>query len=161
MRRTEGRHCGMPARIRHLSRAPKSPPHLATKTAKVREAALEVAAARRDESLLPAVIPSLGEPRLAPAARRALSSFDGNRVTKFAAEQSRREPPGPVYLGMLRALADISSPAAIDVLVAQLGGDELEVASTVAKSVRRISGQHPIASPARAKIEEHCMALNK
>jgi ATP/ADP translocase len=125
----------------------------------VREAALEAAAARRDEGLLPAVISALAEPRLMPAARKSLSAFDGDRVTVHLAERSESERSGPARRGILRALEDISSPAAIDILVVQLRSEDLEMTSVVASSLRRIGLRHPIPSPVLSRVREHCEAL--
>jgi ATP/ADP translocase/HEAT repeat protein len=125
----------------------------------VREAALQAAAARRDEACLPAVISALGEPRLAPSARKALSAFDGGRVTECLAERSEIEPRPSARRGILRALGDISSPAAMDVLIVQLRGEDLEIESVVASSLRRIGLQHPIPQAVLARIKQHCETL--
>jgi ATP/ADP translocase len=125
----------------------------------VREAALHLVAVRGDETLLPGVIPALGEPRLAPAARRALSAFDAGAVSAHLAKELNNGIAGSIRGGILRALGDISSPAAIDVLISQLGDHELQTSSVIANSLRRIGVQHPIPEPALARTKQHCETL--
>jgi ATP/ADP translocase len=125
----------------------------------VRSAALESAAVRRGDALLPAVISALAEPRLAPAARSALSRFDAERVTAALAERSNSERHPSARRGIFRALGDLSSPAATDVLVVHLGGDDLDTASVVANSLRRIALHEPISSAALGRVEQQCGAF--
>jgi len=155
-RRAALRYAGSDAEV--VSRAEMTA-ILDDKSLEVREAALECAAVRRDEALLPAVIPALADPRLAPAARRALASFDSDRVTLELAEQSNKEQPVAARRGILRALGDISSPAAVEVLVVQLNSDDLETTSVAANSLRRIALQHPISSALLSRIQQHCGTL--
>jgi CRP-like cAMP-binding protein/HEAT repeat protein len=125
----------------------------------VREAALDLVAVRGDETLLPAVIPALGEPRLALAARRALSAFDGDSVSTHLANHLNGRSNGSIRGGILRALGEVPRPAAIDILINQLADDELQASSVIANSLRRIGVRHPIPEPALARTKQHCETL--
>jgi len=116
---------------------------------RVREAALKLIAQRHEDSLVSPVVDSLGDVRLAPVARRALTEFPPDRVVgELANALKTDEASSSKAVGAVRALGDIETPETVDVLLHSLQQWGLGLASPVAASLRRIASRSPLPSGA-------------
>ena len=121
----------------------------------VREAALAVAARRRDEALLPAIISSLALPRTALLARQVLNQFAQGQVISHV-EQRLKEPglSEGLRLGMLRTLKSYPGDATARLLSGMLEQLERNAYQETVDALLTVSRQHPIPSQVAGEAAE-------
>ena len=133
---------------------------LGSESPEVREAALAVAAGRRDEALLPGIITSLAIPRTALLARQVLNQFAQARVISHI-EQRLKEPglPEGLRVGMLRTLKGYPGDDTARLLCELLERRERGAYHETVDALLAVSRQHPIPSQVAGEAAEEAERL--
>ncbi len=131
-------------------------------TPEVREAALAIAASRRDEALLPAIISSLAIPGTALLARSVLNQFPQAKV--IAQIEQRLKEPGlseGLKLGMLRTLKSYPGDATARLLSRSLEQRERSAYQETVDALLAVSRRHPIPSQVAGEAAEEADKLTR
>jgi len=126
----------------------------------VREAALQVAARRADESSIDGVLACLDDPRTASSAYEALKPFPAEQaIAHLDRGLHAHEATHRRKLGILRALAAFPTALAAPLLIDSIGAHELDLSAQAVRSLLLLARDHPLPAACLERIPQVTSAM--